>query len=231
MGIESKPDRHSVKIELSVENPKENEKEENINDDEKNHPWKIQSLNELNYYICPSCPFKNHSKQILVNHAYEVHYSNAMKYLDAIKNHSSFNDVILPWVTTSDTKKVETDLVRPKSSNEDDTNDPINIVEIKYEENEVENDTLTLPVQKKKFRKNEKRDQKIIKSSSSSSCNYCQKVYGNSLKLKRHIMGVHEKSQTCEYCGYVFGEVHELKRGDSHITLCSPRGVGGVAET
>jgi hypothetical protein len=114
MGIESKPDRHSVKIELSVENPKGKEKEENIND-EKN-PWKIQSLYELNYYICPSCSFKNHSKQILVNHAYEVHYSHAMKYLDGIKNHNSFSDVILPWVTTSDTKKVETDLVRPKSS-------------------------------------------------------------------------------------------------------------------
>ena len=219
MGIESKPDRNSVKIELSVENSKE-KKEENIND-EKN-PWNIQSLYELNYYICPSCPFKNHSKQILVNHAYEIHFSHAMKFLDAIKNHNSFNDVILPWnTTTSDfTKKVETDLERPKSSNnfreinftkiDDDANDPIiNVVEIKYEENKAENDTLILPVKKKKYRKSEKRGKS---SFSSSSCNYCQKVFGNALKLKRHIMGVHEKSQTCEVCGYIFGEVHELKR-------------------
>ena len=37
------------------------------------NPWNIQTIYELQYFNCPSCIFKNHSKQEFINHAYDIH--------------------------------------------------------------------------------------------------------------------------------------------------------------
>ena len=37
------------------------------------NPWNIQSIYELQYFNCPTCVFKNQSKQTFINHAYEYH--------------------------------------------------------------------------------------------------------------------------------------------------------------
>ena len=37
------------------------------------NPWHIQSIYELQYFICPSCPFRHSSKQDFINHTYESH--------------------------------------------------------------------------------------------------------------------------------------------------------------
>ena len=47
-------------------------KEENI--------WNIKSLYDLQYFNCPSCPYKNSLKQDFVNHAYVFH-PESNKYL------------------------------------------------------------------------------------------------------------------------------------------------------
>ena len=57
--------------------------------------WNIQSLYELQYFNCPACIFKNTSKQIFVNHAYQIH-PEAIENLINIKD-GSMNDVICPW--------------------------------------------------------------------------------------------------------------------------------------
>ena len=42
--------------------------------EEKINPWQdIQSLYDLQFFICPSCPYVNNSKQEFVNHAYFDH--------------------------------------------------------------------------------------------------------------------------------------------------------------
>ena len=37
------------------------------------NPWSIQSIEEFQYFNCPSCFFKDKSKQGFVNHACENH--------------------------------------------------------------------------------------------------------------------------------------------------------------
>ena len=51
------------------------------------NPWNIQSLYELQYFLCPSCIYKNQSKQELVNHAYECH-PESIEYLMNLHDHS-----------------------------------------------------------------------------------------------------------------------------------------------
>ena len=61
---------------------------------EKN-PWDIQSIYEFQYFNCPSCLFKNHSKQEFINHAFETH-SEFIHNLYKI-NDNSLIDVVCPW--------------------------------------------------------------------------------------------------------------------------------------
>ena len=58
------------------------------------NPWTIQSIYDLQYFICPSCSFKDHSKQEFINHAYEFH-PDCVNHLNI--NDDSLNDVVCPW--------------------------------------------------------------------------------------------------------------------------------------
>ena len=57
--------------------------------------WDIQSMYELQFFNCPSCIFKNHSKQEIVNHAYNNH-PESIECLKNIKD-ESLMDVVFPW--------------------------------------------------------------------------------------------------------------------------------------
>ena len=59
------------------------------------NPWDIQSIYELQYFNCPSCSFKDQSKQEFINHAY-ISHSNCVFYLSKISD-NSFSDVLCPW--------------------------------------------------------------------------------------------------------------------------------------
>ena len=59
------------------------------------NPWNIQSLYEFQYFNCPSCDFKNHSKQKLVNHAYKIH-PESIEHLKNIKD-ISITGLVFPW--------------------------------------------------------------------------------------------------------------------------------------
>ena len=51
------------------------------------NPWNINSIYELQYFNCPSCIFKNSSKQEMVNHAYECH-PESVNFLTQINDDS-----------------------------------------------------------------------------------------------------------------------------------------------
>ena len=57
--------------------------------------WNIQSIYELQYFGCPSCEYRNNSKQQFVNHAYEYHPTCIDNLLN-IKD-DSFDDILCPW--------------------------------------------------------------------------------------------------------------------------------------
>ena len=51
------------------------------------NPWNIHSFFELQYWICPTCSYKNRSKQEMVNHAYEYH-PESVYFLNNINDNS-----------------------------------------------------------------------------------------------------------------------------------------------
>ena len=63
--------------------------------EELQNPWQIQSIYDLQYFNCPTCEYKNHSKQEFVNHAYDFH-PNSIDFLANI-NDESFVDIVCPW--------------------------------------------------------------------------------------------------------------------------------------
>ena len=64
------------------------------------NPWHIQSIYELQYFNCPSCIFKNHSKQEFVNHVYAIH-PDSIEHLFNVKD-NSLNDIVFPNLEIKD---------------------------------------------------------------------------------------------------------------------------------
>ena len=58
------------------------------------NPWNIQSIYDLLYFNCPSCVYKNHSKQDLINHASDFH-PESIEFLKNIKD-KSLIDIVFP---------------------------------------------------------------------------------------------------------------------------------------
>ena len=63
------------------------------------NPWNIISIYELQYFNCPSCIFKNNSKQEFINHACESH-PETIEHLKNIRD-KSLADIVLPWSEVS----------------------------------------------------------------------------------------------------------------------------------
>ena len=58
---------------------------------EDQNPWQLMSLFQLQFYNCPTCDYKNKSKQIFVNHACSTH-PESISYLKEI-NDGSIDDI------------------------------------------------------------------------------------------------------------------------------------------
>ena len=69
------------------------------------NPWDIQSIYELQYFNCPSCIFKDSSKQDMIYHAFDCH-PESIEYLANIED-ESLKDVICPWKLIEVKKEVE----------------------------------------------------------------------------------------------------------------------------
>ena len=59
------------------------------------NPWNIQSIYELQFFNCPSCIYKDHSKQEFINHAFKVH-PESVEYLENIDD-KSLTNIVVPW--------------------------------------------------------------------------------------------------------------------------------------
>jgi len=96
------------------------------------NPWRVDSIYELQYFNCPTCNFKDHTKQAFVNHTYDIHPSS-IEYLKNIGD-QSLNDVILPW--NEQILDIKTDYILNTEQIEEfyHSEDPLNIG-IKAEEN------------------------------------------------------------------------------------------------
>ena len=80
------------------------------------NPWNVQSLYELQFFNCPSCEFKIHSKQQFVDHAYKSHPDSINIMLNI--NDESIKDIVCPW------KIID---VKKEPTNSELIEDPLNI--------------------------------------------------------------------------------------------------------
>ena len=94
--MDSDPDSITVKQELDCDFGHEVHEEQTIHDTSlgTDNPWYIQSIYDLQYFICPSCAFKDHSKQEFIDHVYNIH-PDSIEHLFNIKD-DSVADIVFP---------------------------------------------------------------------------------------------------------------------------------------
>ena len=67
---------------------------------EEENPWDIKSIYDLQYFLCPSCAFKDGSKQDFISHAFFTH-PESVNFLKKISD-GSINDIMSPWDSYED---------------------------------------------------------------------------------------------------------------------------------
>ena len=174
------------------------------------NPWSIQSLYDLQYFNCPSCIFKNQSKQELVNHAYEAH-PESVEYLMNINDKSTI-DIIFPWNEPT-TEKVNDDHLKVKIENtyEDfvESSNEICEYEIKNSDDLIDKfsnvESMEDPLRIIK---------PVNKGVKNHFCDLCGKSFSLYNSLTRHFKSVHEgvKDYNCSLCGKGFSRPDRLKR-------------------
>ena len=73
------------------------------------NPWTIYSIYDLQYFNCPTCEFKNQSKQEFIDHVYEIH-PEAVEDLTNVGD-DSLEDIKIPWNQNSTEIKSEDDIL------------------------------------------------------------------------------------------------------------------------
>ena len=166
------------------------------------NPWNIQSIYEFQFFNCPTCTFKNHSKQEFVNHAYELH-PDSVSYLSNVNEIESFLDVICPW-KTKDTNDQESVLKRP----------------------------IRIPLKTKRITENSVNFKECFVTISRvipNSCKICNKYFSNKHTYKDHMKSHDEKSvedqtpnilKKCNECDDAYYTFSELEK---HFALVHER--------
>ena len=193
---------------------------ENIN----KNPWHIQSIYDFQYFNCPSCIFKNHSKQEFINHAYESH-PESIDPLLKVKDNSLY-DIVFP-------KNIK---LEPIDENDDDLNaksiepttniksEVFNIEEGSYENQinievfEEQSDDLNTKSIESEYLKDPKclELNKVMKQ---HKCEKCGKSFVQLCQFQMH-MEVHKRQKEfrCEIenCKKRFGKLENL---NNHIKI------------
>ena len=210
------------------------------------NPWHIKSIYDLQYFNCPSCVFKNNSKQEFINHAFEMH----PKYLDFLHNiqDDSLKDIIFP----NNVEKIKEELI-PEKSSDDPLKLDIKSVETIKEELILENshnDPLELETQEIATEINEPLVNKIDINTEDKDndidnaheqietvqdykleCSICSLAFSEESLLKRHFDFMHSdqnmdevekklirvKAYKCNLCKKIINSANYLKE---HLQKC-----------
>ena len=131
-------------------------------------PWSIQSLFELQYFVCPSCAYKNNSKQEFVYHAFNIHPESIERLKIIIDD--SLCDVNCPWNEI----EIKEEMVFEQSEIVDNCQNG-EILEIK-EDCDPLDDT-----------DNKIQNEKSTTESNDHQCQYCEEIFDDQITLKKHI--------------------------------------------
>ena len=185
------------------------------------NPWNINSIYEFQYFNCPTCSYKNQSKQEFVNHAYKDHPDSVI-YLSNIYDIESFSDIVCPWDIPESKFEIpiEGQIKTEKLFVEKEKHEP-EIVDVKPEifegYNEISDDCVLYHDDFENndvFEKIDNVEEQNLEVNLSSlrhgektyKCDACGKAFGYPSQLNLHISAVHEgvKNQKCEKCGKSF---------------------------
>ena len=174
------------------------------------NPWNINSLYDLQYFNCPSCIFKNKSKQDFVNHAYEIH-PESIEYLKKL-NDKSILDIEFPLDEHISEIKIEENFINDSFDN--------------YSNNKeiaIENEVI------REIQKNDSFSE--IEAEESIIDNQCDKDFEDPLHIEKNLVEniqdnqikneevVHEEVNTkqCYYCKESFLQDGDLIRHISSV--------------
>lgn len=186
-------------------------------EEKENNPWDFHSLYDLLYFNCPSCAYKNNSKQEFVNHAYDRHPKSFSELFRNIKD-GSLDDIEIP----DDPHEEENDF---KS-------------ELKYEEEEETHDNNSDLISKTnsskfipleiKMEVDEEEDTKEVDNRINSDDDYsekydldsdiCHSVFVDNTNVKKPKKSRHKKGNNikkeyqCNKCEKTFGLKSSLMR-------------------
>ena len=196
-------------------------------------PWKIQSIYELQYFNCPSCIFKDKSKQEFINHACQNH-PETIEHLKNIQD-KSLTDVKLPWSEVS-VQVIKTEPICESEIFQENIEEPIeNPLNIDHldtikTENNFENvvsdvsentniqeesfESFTCPIRKKKVKSLTSHKKNVHEGKKKHKCLDSDMTFSVPSDLKKHVKAVHEgvKDYKCDVCGKEFLKGKYLKR-------------------
>ena len=158
------------------------------------NPWNIQSIYELQFFNCPTCDFKDYSKQELVNHAYDFH-PNSIPFLVNIKD-ESLTDVIFPWDAKEIKREPEVEITEINTEN-------IKTEAVKEEFNDINEDCFM------QFSEYLNPDDII---NAEFFCEKCNKYFPTNIKLQNHIKKAHGETVKCEKCNKVYKSLENYRK-------------------
>ena len=161
------------------------------------NPWDIDSIYDLQYFNCPSCLFKDPSKQELINHAFEFHPDSTV-YLVKIKD-DSLIDIICPWNNI----EIKNEITESESIDPSMLDVSIKLEEPEYDLDNLDNfitDTHTVDKPPKKIKKAKIKKEKSENSNSNNEnqihyCEICGKDFKKADYLRKHISLVHDRKK------------------------------------
>ena len=143
------------------------------------NPWNINSIYDLQYYNCPGCLYKNHSKQDFIDHTYEIH-PEIIENLNKIGD-GSLDDINCPWKINEFSIKQEnfennTDYIIEDPLENFDNSElkkelNLNSINIRYEDNVSTT--------------------KYIENENLHTCDLCCKKFQYARELKEHVSIIH----------------------------------------
>ena len=173
------------------------------------NPWNVHSIYDLQYFNCPSCIFKNNSKQEFINHACELH-PESVTYLENIID-NSLADVVCPWNNHFVDVNMQIDEPNYDQYDIDDSKEGIKNLEYEIIEDVHEN---------------KRNIQKALKA---YKCDFCNKAFTSEETFINHMTNFHEQEQLttnivheevkdykCEICGKGFSKLAGL---NSHMRM------------
>ena len=169
------------------------------------NPWNVHSIYELQYFNCPSCEFKDHSKQQFINHAFGCH-PISIDCLSKI-NDGSLKDIACPWVIQG--IKIEDNFAD-------------NVLEDPLEMGTCSSTDYLLEKNKDIKTPDNLHTENVKKSSRAFTCNKtykckeCEMTFGYYKELRKHLVSIHEVNKTpkCDSCEKTYSSFRSL---DKHV--------------